>query len=92
MRKLCERISISPATTHDLRRTSATLMATSGAPRIVLKLILNHSDNEVTGRYDRNLYEAEKREAVDKLDAMIREAVEKSTTHYPAQAGESPKE
>jgi integrase len=87
MRGLCERISIPPATTHDLRRTAATLMATAGTPRIVLKLILNHADNEVTGRYDRNLYEPEKREAINKLDAMIQDAVNAIRVHYPAEAG-----
>ncbi len=62
-------------TGHDLRRTAATVMASSGTPRLILSRILNHADPEVTAVYDRAGYDAEKKEALDswarKLMAIV---------------------
>jgi integrase len=62
-------------TVHDLRRTSATLIASAGTSRVVLKAVLGHVDQDITAVYDRHSYAAETREAVNKLDAMIQEAL-----------------
>jgi integrase len=54
-----------PFTPHDLRRTAATGMRRIGVPGEIVKLILNHARQDVTGRhYD--LYEAlpERRQAL----------------------------
>ena len=53
-------------TPHDLRRTAASMMASSGVSRVVLKMILNHVDNDVTAIYDRHSYDPEKREALER--------------------------
>jgi integrase len=54
-----------PFTPHDLRRTAATGMRRIGVPGEIVKLILNHARQDVTGRhYD--LYQAlpERRQAL----------------------------
>jgi integrase len=50
---------------HDLRRTAASLMTSSGTPRLVVGKILNHVETGVTAVYDRHSYDKEKREALD---------------------------
>lgn len=50
-------------TQHDLRRTAATLVTNLGHSRFIAGLLLNHTDQSVTAIYDRNNYEAEKRQA-----------------------------
>jgi integrase len=49
---------------HDLRRTAATHMTRQGTQRFIVAKILNHVDEGVTAVYDRNAYEAEKRQAL----------------------------
>jgi integrase len=49
---------------HDLRRTAATHMTRRGTQRPIVAKILNHVDEGVTAVYDRNAYEAEKRQAL----------------------------
>jgi len=49
---------------HDLRRTAATMMSAGGTPRVVLKMILNHVDRDITAVYDRYSYDAQKRKAL----------------------------
>ena len=50
---------------HDLRRTAASLMTSSGISRLVVAKILNHVETDVTAVYDRHSYDAEKRAALD---------------------------
>jgi integrase len=50
---------------HDLRRTAATQMTSTGISRLTVKRILNHVEKDVTGIYDRYSYDAEKREALE---------------------------
>jgi integrase len=52
-------------TGHDLRRTAATQMTSSGIPRFTVQKILNHVEPGVTKIYDRYSYDAEKREALE---------------------------
>jgi integrase len=74
MRRACKLAMIDPPVTiHDLRRSAATLMAGAGVSRVVLKAVLGHLDRDVTAVYDRHSYAAEKREAVNKLDALIQQ-------------------
>jgi integrase len=72
MAAICSRAGIQRVTVHDLRRTSATLIAADGASRVVLKLILGHVDQDVTAIYDRHAYTMERSQALVKLDQMIR--------------------
>ena len=50
---------------HDLRRSAASLMASSGVSRLVISKILNHVERGVTAVYERHSYDAEKRIALD---------------------------
>ena len=51
---------------HDLRRTVATgLTEHCGVDRFILKRILNHVDRDITGVYDRNRYDLQKRTALE---------------------------
>lgn len=50
---------------HDLRRTAASLMASSGVSRLVISKILNHVERGVAAVYDRHSYDVEKRIALD---------------------------
>ena len=60
---------------HDLRRTAATGMTSSGISRFDVGKILNHAETGVTAVYDRASYDTEKRVALDtwarKLQAII---------------------
>ena len=58
-------------TPHDLRRSASTLMTSSGVSRFDLKRVINHTDSEVTGVYDRYAYLNEKRAALLKLEKKL---------------------
>lgn len=58
-------------TVHDLRRTGATLITSLGCPRYWASLLLNHTDNSVTGIYDRYSYDWEKKCGMDVLGYSI---------------------
>ena len=51
-------------TPHDLRRTTASHMASSRVPRLTIGKILNHAEPGVTATYDRHSYDPEKRQAL----------------------------
>ena len=51
---------------HDLRRTAASMMTSTGIPRLVVQKILNHVETGVTSVYDRHSYDAEKKDALEK--------------------------
>ena len=67
-------LNIPHFTPHDLRRTVASQMASSGTSRLVISKILNHVDSGVTAVYDRHSYDADKRKALNawarQLDAI----------------------
>ena len=52
-------------TPHDLRRTSASLMAGMGTSRVTIGKILNHVEAGVIAVYDRHSYDQEKRKALN---------------------------
>jgi integrase len=58
-------------TLHDLRRTAKTLMVRAGARPDISERVLGHVIAGVEGTYDRHSYEDEKRDALEKLAAII---------------------
>jgi integrase len=60
-----------PWTLHDLRRTARSLMARAGVPSDVAEQVLGHKIPGVRGVYDRHSYAVEKRDALEKLGALI---------------------
>ena len=50
---------------HDLRRTVASIMTSSGVSRTTVGHILNHAERGVTAVYDRYSYDREKRAAIE---------------------------
>lgn len=66
------RLKAMPAwTLHDLRRTARSLMSRAGVASDVAELVLGHKIPGVRGVYDRHSYGTEKREALEKLAALI---------------------
>lgn len=71
--RLCEVLEIEPFTPHDLRRTVGTILAREGITVDVRKAILNHAPSGVTNAvYNRYDYWQEKKEALAKLDSILR--------------------
>jgi integrase len=58
-------------TLHDLRRTAKTLMVRAGVRPDISERVLGHVIAGVEGTYDRHSYADEKRDALEKLAAMI---------------------
>jgi integrase len=58
-------------TIHDLRRTAKTLMVRAGVRPDISERVLGHAIAGVEGTYDRHSYAGEKRDALEKLAAMI---------------------
>jgi integrase len=58
-------------TLHDLRRTAKTLMARAGVRPDISERVLGHVIVGVEGTYDRHSYADEKRDALEKLAAII---------------------
>jgi integrase len=74
MRKSAKRAEVDPLpnwTLHDLRRTAKTLMARAGVRPDISERVLGHVIAGVEGTYDRHSYADEKRDALEKLVAMI---------------------
>jgi integrase len=76
MADLAAALGLRDATLHDLRRTGATGMAALGVPPFVVSKVLAHKDggggSAVTARhYNLYLYEAEKRDALDRWAARL---------------------
>src|SRR6185437_8127579 len=77
MREALGKLGLTDATPHDLRRTGASMMTSMGITRLVVSKILNHAEPGVTAVYDRHSYDAEKREALDRWGARLKEIVGK---------------
>jgi len=58
-------------TLHDLRRTAKTLMARTGVRPDISERVLGHVIAGIEGTYDRHDYANEKREALEKLAAIV---------------------
>jgi integrase len=63
--------SMSRWTLHDLRRTAKTLMQRAGVRPDISERVIGHVITGVEGIYDRHDYEAEKRDALEKLAALL---------------------
>jgi len=60
---------------HDLRRTAASYMTGAGIARLVVKMILNHVDRDITAVYDRHSYDAEKERALTLWSRQVKAIV-----------------
>jgi len=58
-------------TLHDLRRTAKTLMVRAGVRPDISERVLGHVITGVEGTYDRHSYADEKRDALEKLAAIV---------------------
>jgi integrase len=56
---------------HDLRRTARTLMSGAGITNDIAERVLGHAMEPLRARYDVHKYEPEKRDALEKLGAVI---------------------
>jgi integrase len=63
-------------TLHDLRRTAKTLMVRAGVRPDISERVLGHAIAGVEGTYDRHSYKDEKRDALEKLAAIIERILE----------------
>jgi len=78
MDRLTKRLQTASGTSgwhrHDIRRTGATMLGNMRCPREIQRLVLNHTDQSVTGRYDISERLDERREwlqrLADRLDAI----------------------
>lgn len=71
-----EASGVSGWTTHDLRRTAATMMASMGISPFVVEKILGHADRRgITAIYDRSSYDADKRAALLRWGTKVEEIV-----------------
>jgi integrase len=73
---IAERSGVAGWSRHDLRRTAATMLAELKVERVVIELLLNHSERAAKGGavasiYNRHSYAAEKRNAVEKLAERV---------------------
>jgi integrase len=60
---------------HDLRRTARSLMSRAGVSSDIAELCLGHVLPGIRATYDRHSYADEKREAFDRLAALVAEIV-----------------
>lgn len=63
-------------TLHDLRRTARTLMSRAGVRPDVAERVLGHVIHGVEGIYDRHSYLDEKRDALERLAALVERIIE----------------
>ena len=70
---------------RDLRRTAGTWVASTGVGRFVVARLLGHADRAITSVYDKYSYDNEKRAALMRWDACLREIVtgQKSSNVIP---------
>jgi integrase len=71
LREMDPTAELAPWVVHDLRRTAKTLMARAGVRPDISERVLGHVIAGVEGTYDRHAYLDEKRDALEKLAAMV---------------------
>jgi integrase len=71
VRKRNDRKPMAHWTFHDLRRSARTLMSRAGVPIDHAERVLGHVIPGVRGTYDVHQYQAEKKDALEKLDALV---------------------
>ncbi|MHB8762901.1 MAG: tyrosine-type recombinase/integrase [Deferrisomatales bacterium] len=70
-----EALGIPEFSPHDLRRTSASLMAGAKVNPFTVERVLNHALHGVQKTYNRHSYDLEKREALDRWAARLEQIV-----------------
>ena len=60
-----DKIGIPNFSSHDSRRTAASMMTGMGISRLVVSKILNHVESGITAVYDRHSYDQEKQQAMN---------------------------
>jgi integrase len=63
-------------TPHDLRRTARTLLSRAGVSQEHAEICLGHAQPVIVETYDRHSYDDEKRQAFERLAALVRTIVE----------------
>src|SRR5262249_52962618 len=63
--------AMGPWRLHDLRRTARSLMSRASVPSDIAERVLGHVMPGVRGVYDRHAYAAEKRDALERLAALL---------------------
>lgn len=86
LRKGDERKAMPRWVLHDLRRTARSLMSRTGVPSDIAERVLGHVIPGVRGVYDRHSYEAEKREALERLAAQINRIINPQDNVVPLHA------
>ena len=71
MRRICERINISRATPHDLRRTHGTTVASLGFGRDAMNRIQNHREGGIASVYDRHQYADENKRIMESVASRL---------------------
>ncbi|MGD9883048.1 MAG: tyrosine-type recombinase/integrase [Reyranellaceae bacterium] len=61
---------------HDLRRTARSLMSRAGVNVDIAERVLGHALPGIRGVYDRHEYLTEKRDALERLDALVRSIID----------------
>ncbi|MER8644688.1 integrase family protein [Mesorhizobium sp. M1252] len=67
-----EKVQIPHWTIHDLRRSARSLMARAGVDSDTAERVLGHALDGVEGIYNRHKYQAEKANALARLDALLK--------------------
>jgi hypothetical protein len=80
-------VELKPWQHRDLRRTAKTLMKRAGISRDISERCLAHVIPGVEGVYDRHDYLAEKRDAFDRLAALVHRIVDPPANVVPIQSG-----
>jgi integrase len=87
MRPLVERCGVPDWRLHDIRRTVATRLADLGTAPHVIEQLLNHAGGHkagVAGVYNRSVYEAEVRAALEKWSAHVADIVNRPRLRHRA--------
>jgi integrase len=75
-------------TPHDLRRTARSLMSRAGIRPDIAERVLGHARPTIEETYDVHEYEAEKRDALEKLATLVAEIVANETAMKKERSGD----
>lgn len=75
MREAQDHFELPAFNVHDLRRSGASHIASSGIPRLSIQKLLNHSEKGITAVYDRHGYDNEKRKALLAWDRKLKSII-----------------
>jgi integrase len=73
---------------HDLRRTARSLMSRASVPSDIAERVLGHVIPGVRGVYDRHSYDAQKRDALERLSSLLNQILNPApnVVSFPATA------